>query len=348
MQAFEAFLDRYGARCAAEIDLATPRWREDPLPVLRVIAGSLRRDGPTYSERVAAYEAGRIATFGRLVRAAGRGPVGPLRVRLMRRLYRTMVEVGGMREHHKFLAVRMFAFVREAVAEAADRLVERKVMDVPDDVWFLTWPELAALWDRAPTDLRERIARRRDAYAFDQRLTPPMVVTSDGEVPFVRYRRDGAPDGALVGNPVSAGVVEGPARVVRDPGHDQLVPGEILVAEFTDPGWTPLFINASGLVLEVGGALTHGAVVAREYGIPAVVGVRGATTTIRSGQRLRVDGDRGIVEVLERAEASVLMPVAMAMWALGAIGESQLGGDAERSMGTFFDVSDGATQVVQV
>lgn len=301
-RAFGAFLDRYGARCAAEIDLAMPRWRENPLPVLKVIAGLLRSNGPTYSERMAAYEAGRVAAFERLVRAARRGLIGPLRLRVIRRLYRTMVEVGGMREHHKLAAVRVFAMVKDAVIELADRLVERNQMDAPDDVWFLTWPELLGAWGHEAADLRAHIARRRASHDRDQRLTPPMIITSDGEVPYVRYRRDEAPDGALVGNPVSAGVVEGTARIVRDPGRDELVPGEILVAEFTDPGWTPLFINASGLVLEVGGALTHGAVVAREYGIPAVVGVRGATRAIVSGQRLRVDGDRGVVEVLGEDE----------------------------------------------
>ena len=115
----------------------------------------------------------------------------------------------------------------------------------------------------------------------------------------VTYARQDVPPGALVGNPVSAGVVEGVAHVVHDPQRAQLQPGEILVAPFTDPGWTPLFINAAGLVMEIGGALAHGSVVAREYGIPAVVGVRDATTKIRTGQRLRVDGNRGVVEMLE-------------------------------------------------
>jgi pyruvate,water dikinase len=295
--AFRAFLDRFGARAANEIDLASPRFRDDPLPILEVIAASLRGDGPSYRERVAGYEAARGAAVERLVGVARRGLLGPLRVRAIRRLYRTMIDVGGMREHHKFLAVRVFAAMREAVLEIADALAAAKVLDVADDVWYLEWPELLTAWDGG--DLRAVVARARVAHARDQRRTPPHIVTSDGEVPAVRYRRDGAPEGALFGHPVSAGVVEGVARVVVDPARDRLEPGEVLVAEFTDPGWTPLFINAAGLVLEVGGALTHGAVVAREYGIPAVVGVRGATGAIRTGQRVRVDGDRGIVEVLD-------------------------------------------------
>ena len=297
--AFAAFLERFGARGAAEIDLAMPRFRDDPTPVLKVIASSLRSEGPTYRERVAGYEAERAAAFERLLAAARRGLAGPLWVRALRRLYRTMVEVGGMREHHKFLAVRGLALIREGVVELAERLVERGSLDAVEDVWYLTWPELLSASDDANDDLRARIGPRRVTHARDERRSPPMIVTSDGEIPTVRYRRDGAPDGALLGNPVSSGVVDGIAHVVTDPARDELAPGEILVAEFTDPGWTPLFINASGLVLEVGGALTHGAVVAREYGIPAVVGVRGATGAIHTGQRLRVDGDRGIVEVLD-------------------------------------------------
>ncbi|MCB0033496.1 MAG: hypothetical protein KDE51_05745, partial [Anaerolineales bacterium] len=127
---------------------------------------------------------------------------------------------------------------------------------------------------------------------------PPRVVTSDGEIPAVQFANNQMPAGALAGNPVSTGVVEGIAHVVRDPAQEQLAPGEILIAPFTDPGWTPLFINAGGLVMEVGGAMTHGSVVAREYGIPAIVGVPNVTTELQSGQRIRVDGNRGVIEVL--------------------------------------------------
>ncbi len=114
----------------------------------------------------------------------------------------------------------------------------------------------------------------------------------------VKYQVADAPPGALVGNPVSAGVVEGPVRVIRDPQTETLNPGEILVAPFTDPGWTPLFINAGGLIMEVGGIMTHGSVVAREYGIPAVVGVREATKILQTGQQVRMDGNRGVIEIL--------------------------------------------------
>ena len=299
LAALDAFLDRYGARAPAEIDVSMPRWREDPRPVLAVVAASLERNGPTYRERIARFEADREEAFARLLERAGRGPLGALRRRVFRRLYRVMVEVGGMREHHKFVAVRTFAAVKEVVTKAAKELHARNVVDRPGDVWYVPWPRLLEAMDGAVADLRSEVWTAREAHERNQRLTPPMVVTSDGEIPRVERSALDAPPGVLLGQSVSVGVVEGPVHVVRDPSRDELEPGEILVAEFTDPGWTPLFMNAAGLVSEVGGVLTHGAVVAREYGIPAVVGVRGATTVLRTGQRVRVDGVRGFVEVLD-------------------------------------------------
>jgi len=127
------------------------------------------------------------------------------------------------------------------------------------------------------------------------------VISSDGEVPALADGRQDLPAGALPGTPASAGVVEGPARVITDPTREVLLAGEILVAPFTDPGWTPLFIHAAGVVTEVGGMMTHGAVVAREYGIPAVVSVASAVERIRTGQRIRVDGTRGFVQILSES-----------------------------------------------
>ena len=216
----------------------------------------------------------------------------------MKRLYDVMTEVGGMREHHKFLAVRMLAVVKKRLQGTAGQLVAAGKLAQPDDIWFLTWQELFGIGHGASAIGETMIAQRRADLNRYQKLTPPLIVTSDGEVPAVRYHSAAAPPGALLGYPVAPGVVEGIVHVIRDPQRETLAPDEILVAEFTDPGWTPLFINARGLILEVGGALTHGAVVAREYGIPAVVGVRDAATRLQTGQRVRLDGNRGLIELL--------------------------------------------------
>ncbi|HYR10377.1 MAG TPA: PEP-utilizing enzyme, partial [Longimicrobium sp.] len=142
------------------------------------------------------------------------------------------------------------------------------------------------------------IRQRKDELKSYQALTPPRVLTSDGEMINGAYRRDDLPDGALVGLAVSAGTVDGRARVILDMAQADLEPGDILVTAFTDPSWTPLFVAIAGLVTEVGGLMTHGAVIAREYGLPAVVGVQHATRRIRDGQRIRVHGTDGYVEIL--------------------------------------------------
>jgi pyruvate,water dikinase len=142
------------------------------------------------------------------------------------------------------------------------------------------------------------IRERRDEFKWYQTLTPPRVLTSEGEAIAGSYRRDDLPSGALVGLAVSAGMVEGRARVVHDIADAELEPDDILVTAYTDPSWTPLFVVVKGLVTEVGGLMTHGAVIAREYGLPAVVGVEQATRLIRDGQRIRVDGTTGYVEIL--------------------------------------------------
>ncbi|RMD96471.1 MAG: hypothetical protein D6816_18865 [Bacteroidetes bacterium] len=188
--------------------------------------------------------------------------------------------------------------VKQILLQNADLLAAQGKLACADDIWFLPWQEVLAIWDDTDTNWQARIQQRRADLERFQKLTPPLIITSDGETPAVQYEVADAPEGALLGSPVSPGVVEGIVHVVHDPQTETLAPGEILVAPYTDPGWTPLFINAAGLIMEVGGQLTHGSVVAREYGIPAVVGVRGATQRLHTGQRVRVDGNRGVVEVL--------------------------------------------------
>ena len=142
------------------------------------------------------------------------------------------------------------------------------------------------------------ISQREHAFRSNQALTPPRVLTSEGEVIAGTYRRDDLPTGGLIGLPVSGGTIEGRARVILDMADADLEPGDILVTAYTDPSWSPLFVAIKGLVTEVGGLMTHGAVIAREYGLPAVVGVEHATRLIRDGQRVRVHGTDGFVEIL--------------------------------------------------
>lgn len=301
-RAVTEFLDRYGMRGPSEIDLSRPRYRDAPGAILAVVTGNLRT-GERGSHR--AHHARLVreaeAAAAAVLAEAARGPLGWARARLARRLIAVHRDLTPVREHPKFLIINILDAVRKLALTAGAELAAEGRLDRPEDVFFLDLDELeAALLDRG-AELRARVAERRAEHARFQEMAPPRVMTSEGEIPSAEHAGGDAPEGALVGSAASSGIVEGRARVITDPAAEVLEKGEILVAPFTDPGWTPLFVNAAGLVMEVGGMMTHGSVVAREYGIPAVVCVPGATRRIRTGQRIRVHGDGGYVEILEAA-----------------------------------------------
>jgi pyruvate,water dikinase len=298
-QTWQQFLDTYGMRGPSEIDISRPRWRDDPSSVLRMVAGSLGYAEPgahrIHHRQMAA--AG-VAAGKRLETAVHHGLLGALKAKLVRRLVRVGRNLAAVREHPKFLLIQLFGLVRSTILESGQILHDQHRLNTAEEVWYLTLPELIATLENKADDPRPRIAQRQADLVRYRKLTPPRIITSDGEMPTASHSHTGIPEGALAGSAVSAGVVEGIARVVLDPTKETLNPGEILVAPFTDPGWTPLFINAAGLVMEVGGLMTHGSVVAREYGIPAVVSVTEATKRIQTGQCVRVHGDGGYVEIL--------------------------------------------------
>jgi pyruvate,water dikinase len=203
----------------------------------------------------------------------------------------------GYREYPKYAIVSRYFVYKQALLEEAERLVQAHVLGEPEDIFYLTFQELHEVVRTNQMD-DQLIRRRKVEFGSAQALTPPRVLTSDGEGIAGSYRRDDVPAGALVGLPVSAGTVEGRARVILDMAEANLGADDILVTAFTDPSWTPVFVAIKGLVTEVGGMMTHGAVIAREYGLPAVVGVEHATRLIRDGQRIRVHGTDGYVEIL--------------------------------------------------
>ncbi|SEO44798.1 pyruvate, water dikinase [Halogranum amylolyticum] len=296
--AVESFLDEFGHRATGELDLSRPRWREDPSGLLAIVRANLaHEEAGDHRERIRRLAAEGEVAATRLERRADHGPLGPLRSRLVRLLVQTYRNTVYTREYPKHEAARAFTTWRQALLDAGRHLVDAGRLDDPEDVWFLHADELFAALDGESVDV-DVAARRRE---FDRHTTldAPPVLTSEGETIRGRFDRTDVPDGALVGTGVSAGVVEGRARVVRDPTEATVEPGEILVAPSSDPGWTPLFLNAAGMVVEVGGPVSHGALVAREYGLPAVVSVHGATKRIQTGQRLRIDGSRGTVEILD-------------------------------------------------
>jgi pyruvate,water dikinase len=209
--------------------------------------------------------------------------------------------LSGFREMTRFVIGLRLSQARKLLWPVGEELGRRGKLKEAADIFFLTFPEAHAAL--AGADLREQVRERQATFARElPRRHVPLVLLSDGTEPSAQSQRTQSTahrDGTLQGTPASAGRVTAPARVILDPHNTRLEPGEILVAPSTDPGWTPLFLKASGLVMDVGGAMAHGAIVAREYGIPAVVGVAGATERIATGSRVTVDGTGGLVVIEE-------------------------------------------------
>ena len=296
--AIRGWLDKYGMRCVGEIDITRPRWSERPTTLVPMILGNIRNFAPGAGER--RFEQGRQEAREReqellkRLRALPDGEQKAAEAKQMIDCVRTFI---GYREYPKYGMVSRYFVYKQALLNDAERLVQAHVLREKEDIFYLALQELHDVVRTNQAD-DQLIRRRKDAFRSYEALTPPRVLTSDGEAVAGSYRRDGLPAGALVGLPVSAGTVEGRARVILDMAEADLEAGDILVTAATDPSWTPLFVAIKGLVTEVGGLMTHGAVIAREYGLPAVVGVERATRLIRDRQRIRVHGTDGYVEIL--------------------------------------------------
>jgi pyruvate,water dikinase len=296
--AIQAFLDRYGMRCVGEIDITRPRWSERPITLVPVILGNINNFEPGAGER--RFEQRRQEAWKKeqeLLERLRALPDGEPKAEETKRMIDRVRTFIGYREYPKYGMVGRYFVYKQALLHEAERLVQAGVLCDKEDIFFLTFQELHDVLRTNQVD-EELIRQRKDSFRSYEALTPPRVLTSDGEVLSGAYRRDDLPTGALVGLPVSAGTVEGRARVILDMAEADLEPGDILVTAHTDPSWSPLFVAITGLVTEVGGLMTHGAVIAREYGLPAVVGVAHATRLIRDRQRIRVDGTDGYVEIL--------------------------------------------------
>ena len=292
-----------------EIDIGLPRWSEDPAHILGALANYLRLDDPKRAPDAmfttgAAEADALVATL--TARARQRGRLRGLIVDSRSTAPVSLPACASSRN------TRYFIVACKASAELAlvgAELAARGVIAAPDDVFFLTLREarIAVGGD----DTRDLVRQRREEHAHEMRRRHvPRVLLSDGTEPEAQLMTGRKVEGALTGTPASAGSVTGQARVIMDPVGAHLEPGEILVAPSTDPGWTPLFLTAGGLVMEMGGANSHGAVVAREYGIPAVVGVDGATSQLSTGQTISVDGTNGVITtaVAPAGAVSPIMP----------------------------------------
>jgi rifampicin phosphotransferase len=296
--AIDAYLEKYGMRCVGEIDITRPRWSERPTTLLPILLGNVKNFEPGAGKR--RLEQGRQEARKKeqeLLERVRVLPDGERKAEEVKRIIDRTRTFNGYREYPKYGIVSRYFVYKQALLEEAERLVQAQVLREKEEIFYLTFLELHdVVRTRQMGD--QLIRHRKDAFRSYEALTPPRVLTSDGEVVTGAYRRDDLPAGALVGLAVSTGTIEGRARVVLDMGHADVEAGDILVTAYTDPSWTPVFVAIKGLVTEVGGLMTHGAVIAREYGLPAVVGVEHATQLIRDGQRIRVHGTDGYVEIL--------------------------------------------------
>jgi pyruvate,water dikinase len=295
--AIEAYLNKYGMRCAGEIDITRTRWSEKPLTLVPLILSNLKNNEPGASRRK--FEQGRQEALKKeqeLLAQLALLPDGEQKAAETKQMIDLIRNFAGYREYPKYSIVSRYFVYKQALLKEAGQLVQAGVIAEKEAIYYLTFEELREVVRTHQAD-QALIAKRKEEHTLNEKLTPPRVITSDGEIVTGQYKREHLPANALIGLPVSSGVIEGRARVILKMEDAELEEGDILVTAFTDPSWTPLFVSIKGLVTEVGGLMTHGAVIAREYGLPAVVGVEHATRLIKDGQRIRVHGTEGYVEV---------------------------------------------------
>jgi len=296
--AIVTYLDKYGMRCAGEIDITKIRWTENPAILIPIILGNIKNFEPGAGKRK--FEQGRQEALKKeqeLLDKLKQLPNGEQKQKETKAMIDLIRNFAGYREYPKYGIVNRFFVYKQALLKEVELLIKANVIPVKEDTFYLTFEELREVVQTNKLD-HQLISKRKDEHKLFEKLTPPRVITSDGEIITGAYKRENLPAGVITGLPVSSGVIEGRARVILNMEDADLEDGDILVTPFTDPSWTPLFVSIKGLVTEVGGLMTHGTVIAREYGLPAVVGVEDATSLIKNGQRIRVNGTDGYIEIL--------------------------------------------------
>jgi len=296
--AINAYLNKYGMRCAGEIDITKTRWSEKPSTLVPIILNNIKNFEPNAGNR--RFEQGRQEALKKeqeLLDRLNQLPDGEQKAKETKRMIDLVRNLSGYREYPKYSMVSRYFVYKQALLKEAEQLVQANVIHEKEDIYYLSFEELHEVVRTNKPDY-EIINKRKDEYKLYEKLTPPRVITSDGEIITGKYKQENLPAEAIAGLAVSSGVIVGRARVILNMEDADLEDGDILVTAFTDPSWTPLFVSIKGLVTEVGGLMTHGAVIAREYGLPAVVGVENATKLIKDGQRIRVHGTEGYVEIL--------------------------------------------------
>ncbi|MFW9992272.1 MAG: PEP/pyruvate-binding domain-containing protein [Candidatus Odinarchaeota archaeon] len=302
-QAVTDFLAVYGMRGLAEIDMGRPRWKEDPVPVFSTLKNYIslideQKPAKQFQRGLKSVNEAYRKLFFLLKKSKG----GKLKAKFLNAAIIRVRGLSGLREYPKFTMMRVFWIIRNLLLQSGEDCVKEGILEKASDIFFLHYRELEQLAaGEKEEDWKSLVKKRRESYQREKhRKLIPRVILSDGRVFHEGLGSKSEKNGTtLVGSPVSPGVIEGTVRIIFDPQGSELEPGEILVCTATDPSWTPLFLVAGGLILETGGFLQHGAVVAREHNIPAVVGVNQATIRLKTGQRIRVNGTTGQIEIIE-------------------------------------------------
>lgn len=295
----QAYLEKYGMRCAGEIDITRPRWSEQPTMLIPTILNNIKNFAP--GAHKALFEQGLLAAQQKeqdFLTRLEQLPGGKQKAQKAKKRISRLRNFIGYREYPKYLMMQYYWIIKQAMLKEAVKLVQRGVIRQKEDIYYLTFEELREAVRTNRLDY-SRITQRKEEYKVYEKLTPPRMMTSEGEILFGEYNTASIPKDALGGIPASSGIIEGQARVILRMEDAAIEEGDILVTTFTDPSWTPVFLSVKGLVTEVGGMMTHGAVIAREYSLPAVVGVENATRLIKDGQRIRLNGTKGYVEILQ-------------------------------------------------
>ncbi|MBA4851316.1 phosphoenolpyruvate synthase [Emticicia sp. BO119] len=297
-KAIEAYLDKYGMRCAGEIDITRTRWAEKPSILIPAMLNNIKSFETGASKQK--FEQGLQEALKKeqdLSERLKQLPDGEQKARETKQMIALVRDLAGYREYPKYAMISRYFIYKQALLKEAKKLVQAKVIHEKEDIFYLSFEELREAVSTHQLDYT-LIRQRKEDFKNYEKLTPPRVMTSDGEIITGQYKRENLPGGAIIGLAVSSGIIEGRARVILNMEDADLEENDILVTAFTDPSWTPLFVSIKGLVTEVGGLMTHGAVIAREYGLPAVVGVENATKLIKDGDRIRVNGTEGWVQIL--------------------------------------------------
>ncbi|KIO75753.1 phosphoenolpyruvate synthase [Pedobacter lusitanus] len=298
LDAINAYLNKYGMRCTGEIDITRMRWSEKPLTLVPAILNNIKNFEPGAGRQ--RFEQGLQEALKKekyLLERLSQLEDGKEKARETKQKISLIRSTIGYREYPKYGMVNRYFIYKQALLKEAEQLLQANIIQQKEDIYYLTIEEFREAVRTGKPDYRI-INARKEEYKLYEKLSPPRVITSDGEIITGKYRCENLPDGAIAGLAVSSGIIEGRARVILNIEDAELEDGDILVTSFTDPSWTPLFVSIKGLVTEVGGLMTHGAVIAREYGLPAIVGVENATRLIKDGQRIRVNGTDGYIEIL--------------------------------------------------